>query len=98
VVDFDAKTVVCKKCNHHASLDEYDNDDFIKACLYDKKEATSSGYKKQAETAYLSCLADVKRVENEKYLITLKEKEFNLQMAQQERASKLEESREAAQA
>jgi hypothetical protein len=98
VVDFDAKTVVCKKCNHQASSDEYDNDDFMKACLYDKKEATSSGYKKHAKTAYLSCLVDVKRAENEKYLITLKEKEFNLQMAQQEQESKLEELGEAAQA
>jgi len=60
--------------------------------LYDKKEPGSSGYKKHAETAYLSCLADVKRAESERMMITLKEKEMALQFKQQEQATKLQET------
>ncbi len=96
-VDFEAKKVICKKCNHQATSDEYDQEDFVKACLYDKKESSSSGFKKHAETAYLSCLADVKRADNEKSLISLREKEMNLKLVEQERADKLEEKRQATQ-
>ncbi len=92
----------CEHCKELVLIGEshvvYDNDEFIKACSHDNKEASSSSHKKHAKTAYLSCLADVKRAENKKYLILLKEKEFNLQMAQQERASKFEDSQEAEQA
>jgi hypothetical protein len=92
VVDFEAKTVICKKCNHQVPSSDYNNEDFVKACLYDKKEPGSSGYKKHAETAYLSCLADVKRAESERMMITLKEKEMALQFKQQEQATKLQET------
>lgn len=97
VVDFEAKTVICKKCNHQAPSSDYNNEDFVKACLYDKKEPSSSGYKKHAETAYLSCLADVKRAESERMMITLKEKEMAFQLKQQEQATKLQETQQAAQ-
>jgi hypothetical protein len=72
VVDFKAKTVIFKKCNHQAVSSDYDNDDFVKACLYDKKEASPSGYKKITETAYLRCLSyDVKKAESERAMIIL---------------------------
>jgi len=58
--DFESKTVKCKKCNYVANADQYEVGDFTKACLYDSKPSSSSGYKKHAETAYLSCLADCK--------------------------------------
>ena len=97
VIDYEAKTVICKKCNHQAPSSDYNNDDFVKACLYEKKEPGSSGYKKHAETAYLSCLADVKKAESERMMITLKEKEMALQLKQQEQATKLQETQQAAQ-
>jgi hypothetical protein len=96
VIDFEAKTVICKKCNHQAPSSDYNNEDFVN-CLYDKKEPGSSGYKKHVETAYLSCLADVKRAESERMMITLKEKEMALQLRQQEQATKLQETQQAAQ-
>jgi hypothetical protein len=34
VVDFDAKTVVCKKCHHQASSDEYDKDELSNFPVY----------------------------------------------------------------
>jgi hypothetical protein len=86
VVNFE---VLCRKCNHQATSSDYDNDDFVKACLYDRKEAQ---HKKQAEKAYVSCLADVKWAENETSMTMLKKKEFNFQLKQQEQASKLEQT------
>jgi hypothetical protein len=74
---FESKKVICKKCNCIAPADKYDSQDFMKACLYDKKEPTSSGFKRHAETAYLSHLADNKRLDNEKSIIKIKEIEFN---------------------
>ncbi len=93
--DFELKTVICKKCNYIAAADEYDSQEFTKACLYDKKEAASSGFKRHAETAYLSCLADNKRLDNEKSMIKLKEIEFNqktmeAEIAHREKSSQLE--------
>jgi hypothetical protein len=93
--DFESKTVICKKCNYIAGADEYDSQEFTKACLYDKKEPASSGFKRHAETAYLSCLADNKRLDNEKSMIKLKEIEFNqkameAELAQREKSSRLE--------
>ncbi len=41
--DFEAKSVKCKKCNHVAVAEEYLNEDFVRACLYDKKESGSGG-------------------------------------------------------
>ncbi len=41
--DFEAKTVICKKCNHVAAAEEYLNEDFVRGCLYDKKESVSGG-------------------------------------------------------
>jgi hypothetical protein len=61
------------------------------------KESSSSGFKKHTETAYLSCLADVKRADNEKNLISLREKEMNLRLVEQERADKLEGKQQAMQ-
>jgi hypothetical protein len=62
----------------------------LRACLFDKKESSSSGLKKHAKAAYLSCLADVKRADNEKSLISLTEKEMNLKLLEQEQDYKLE--------
>ena len=78
--DFDAKTVTCKKCNHIGKAEQYDAADFLKACLYDSKQGSggSGAYKKHSETAYLSCLADCKRAENENAMILLKGKELEL--------------------
>jgi hypothetical protein len=78
--DFDAKPVTCKKCNHIGEAEQYDAADFLKACLYDSKQGSggSGGYKKHSETAYLSCLADCKRAENENVMILLKGKELEL--------------------
>ncbi len=71
--DFESKSVICKKCNYIVAADEYDPQDFTKACLYDKKESSSSGFKRHAENAYLICLADNKRLDNEKAMIKLQE-------------------------
>jgi hypothetical protein len=60
--DFDTKTAICKKCNH------VDAADFTKACLFDKKESSGSRFK----MAYLSCLFDVKRAENERLMISVR--------------------------
>jgi len=49
-----------------AAAEDYDSADFTRACLFDKKESSGSGFKKHTETAYLSCLADVKRADNER--------------------------------
>jgi hypothetical protein len=89
--------VICKKFNHQAKPDEYDQEDFVEACLNDWKESNTTGFKKHAETAYLSCLADVKRADNEKNLIILSEKEMNLKRLEQEQADKLEEKLQATQ-
>ena len=93
--DFESKTVTCKNCNYIAAADEYDPQDFTKACLYDKKESSSSGFKRHAETAYLSCLADNKRLDNEKAMIKLKEfelhqKTMELQVSEKEKSHRLE--------
>jgi hypothetical protein len=67
--DFESKTAICKECNYMAAVDEYDPQDFTEACLYDKKEPSSSGFKRHAETAHLCCLADNKRLDNEKSML-----------------------------
>jgi len=51
--------MVCKSCKHIAS--EYDLAIFIWGCLYDRKDAPTTG----SETAYRSCLADIKRITRE---------------------------------
>jgi hypothetical protein len=78
--------VKCKKCNHVANADEYESGDFTKACLYDSKASATSGYKKHAETAYLSCLADCKRADNEMEMIKLRKEEMAIKKAECERA------------
>jgi hypothetical protein len=106
--EFESKTVKCKKCNHVANADEYEPGDFTKACLYDSKSSSTSGYKRHAETAYLSCLADCKRADNELEMIKLRKEELNIKKAEQERADierttrmdaelKLEETRQSTQ-
>jgi hypothetical protein len=49
----------------------------LKACLYDSKQGSggSGTYKKDSETAYLSCLANCRRAENEIAMILLRGKE-----------------------
>jgi hypothetical protein len=69
--NFASKTVKCKKCNHVANANEYEASNFTKACLYDSKPSGSIGYKKHAEAAYLSFLADCKQVDNEMEMIKL---------------------------
>jgi hypothetical protein len=39
------------------------------------------------ETAYLSCLADIKRHDNEKVMLAIREQEMNLQVQEKERTS-----------
>jgi len=89
--DFESKTVICKKCNHVAAAEDYDSADFTRAGLFDKKESSGSGFKKHTETAYLSCLADVKRADNERSLISMRQKEMELKLLELERADKLED-------
>ena len=84
--DFESKTVTCKKCHSVFESSVYDENDFTRACLFDKKEASSSGYKKHSETAYLTVLADCKKADNEKALIQLREKELQVKTNEQERA------------
>ena len=106
--DFESKTVKCKKCNYVANADQYEPGDFTKACLYDSKQSSTSGYKKHAETAYLSCLADCKRTDNELEIIKLRKEEMNIKKVERERADaertarmeaelKLEEKRQSTQ-
>jgi len=95
--DFESKTVICKKCNHVAAAEDYDSADFTRACLFDKKESSGSGFKKHTETAYLSCLADVKRADNERSLISMRQKEMELKLLELERADKLEDKRQTQQ-
>ena len=87
----------CKKCNYVANADQYEVGDFTKACLYDSKPSSSSGYKKHAETAYLSCLADCKRADNELEMIKLRKEEMSIKKVERERADTLEEKRQSAQ-
>jgi hypothetical protein len=87
--DFESKTVKCKKCNYVANTDQYDVRDFTKACLYDSKPTSTSGYKTHAETAYLSCLADCKQ--NELEMIKLRKDEMSIKKVERERADTLEE-------
>ncbi len=63
--DFESNTVTCKKC-HNILFESsvYDENDFTRARLFDKKEASSSGYKKHLETVYLTILADCKKADN----------------------------------
>ena len=94
--DFEQKTVTCKKCNHIGKAEDYDTADFLRACLYDSKQGSSSGYKKHAETAYLTCLADCKRADNEKEMILMKQSELDfrrdeLELRRQEKAREGEE-------
>ncbi len=84
--DFESKTVTCKKCQNVFESSVYDENDFTRACLFVKKEASSSGYKKHSETAYLTFLADCKKSDNEKALIQLREKELQVKTNEQERA------------
>jgi len=86
-VDFESKTVKCKKCAHIGKVDDYEPGDFTKSCLCDSKPSETSGYKRHAETAYLSCLADCKRVDNELEMIRLKKEELVMKKANQERAN-----------
>jgi hypothetical protein len=85
-VDAESKTVLCKSCLHVSDASEYDLADFMKACLYDRKESSVNAFKKHTETAYLSCLADIKRQDNEKVMLAIREREMNLQVQEQERA------------
>jgi hypothetical protein len=89
--DFESKTVICKNCNYMAAAPQ----DFTKACVYDKKEPSSSGFKRHAKTSYSSCLADNKRLDNEKSMIKLNEialnqKTMELQVAEREKSHWLE--------
>jgi hypothetical protein len=95
--DFESKTVICKKCNHVAAAEDYDAADFTRACLFDKKESSCSGFKKHTETAYLGCLADVKRADNERSMITIWQKEMELKLLELERADKLEAKQQSQQ-
>jgi len=87
--DYEQKTVTCKKCNHIGNkAEDYDTADF---CLYDRKQSSSSSYKNLAETAYLTCLADCKRADNEKEMILMKKSELDfrsdeLELRRQEKA------------
>jgi hypothetical protein len=83
--DIESKTVKCKKCNHIANANEYKASDFTKAFLYDSKPSGSSGYKKHAETAYLSCLADCKCADNEMEMIRIRKEEMAIKKAERER-------------
>ena len=83
--DFEQKTVTCKKCNHIGKAEDYDTADFLRACLYDSKQGSSSGYKKHAETAYLSCLADCKCAVNEMEMIRIRKEEMAIKKAERER-------------
>jgi hypothetical protein len=83
--DFESKTVKCKKCNYVANADEYDVGDSSKACLYDRKPSSTSGYKEHAESAYLSCLADCKRADNELEVIKLRREEMSIKKLEHER-------------
>ncbi len=47
--------------------------------------------KKQVERAYLSCLAGVKRADNKKSSISLREKEMEYKLVELEKAEKMEE-------
>ncbi len=86
--DFEAKTVICKKCNHVAAAEEYVNEDFVRACLYDKKERGSGGgtVKRHQETAYYSVVVDLNRTTNERAMIVLRD-------AKNQRAVNLEDHR-----
>ncbi len=77
----------CKKCAHIGKADDYEPGDFTKVCLYDSKPSATNGYKRHAETAYLSCLADCKRADNELEMIRLKKDELVIKKAEQERAN-----------
>jgi hypothetical protein len=86
LADFEAKTVICKKCNHAAVAEEYVNEDFVRACLHDKKESGSGGgtVKRHQETAYYSVIADLNRTTNEHDMIALRD-------AENQRAANLED-------
>jgi transcription initiation factor TFIIIB Brf1 subunit/transcription initiation factor TFIIB len=86
--DFEAKTVICKKCSHVAAAEDYSNEDFVRACLYDKKESGSGGgtVKRHQETAYYSVVADLNRTTNERAMIALRD-------AENQRAANLEDRR-----
>jgi len=84
--DAESKTVICKSCLHVSDASQYDVTDFTKACLYDRKESSVSAFKKHTETAYLSCLADIKRQDNEKAILVIREREMILRAQEQERA------------
>jgi hypothetical protein len=93
-VEMDSKTVFCRSCKHVADASEYNVMDFTWACLYDKKEAsTATGFKKHAETVYLSCLADIKRQDNERLMLSLKEKELDICLQEQQHSYKEKASR-----
>jgi hypothetical protein len=89
--DFETKTGICKKCNHVATAEEYDTAGFTNACLFDKKESSRSGFKKHTEMAYLSCLADVKRAENERSMISMRQKAMELKVLELERVARLDD-------
>jgi len=63
---------------HVATAEEYDPTDFLKACFYDSKPSSPSGFKKHQETAYISMLDDLKWAKNETKRLELKKEEFIL--------------------
>jgi len=82
---FELKTVKCNKCNHAANANEYEASNFTKACLCNSKPSGSSGSKKHAETAYLSCLAYCKHADNEIEMIRLWKVDMSIKKAERER-------------
>jgi hypothetical protein len=86
--DFEAKTVICMKCSHVAVAEDYSNEDFVRAYLYNKKESGSGGgtVKRHLETAYYSIIVDSNRTTNECAMIALQD-------AENQRAASLEDQR-----
>jgi hypothetical protein len=73
-----------------AAAEEYDAANFTKACVFDSKESKGSGFKKYTETAYLSCLADEKRAENERSMISMRQKEMELKLLELDQVDRLD--------
>ena len=59
--------------------------------MFDKKESSGSRFKKHTETAYLNCLADVNRADNERSMISIRQKEIELKLLELDQADKLED-------
>jgi hypothetical protein len=82
--------VLFKNYYHQFKSDEYEQPDFVEA-FFIRRKPVEVALKKQVERAYLSCLAGVKRADNKKSSISLREKEMEYKLVELEKAEKMEE-------